>query len=99
MATILAMFASCLPALAAAAALGNPPGSATLLNRAAALTGPQCCFADNCLTWSLDSTGRILHATCYDETDQRGHWSEVKSSLDLGNCVGNSNGILVPASA
>jgi hypothetical protein len=94
MVTILAVLASYTALLASAAApLGSPA------NRAAALTGPPCCFAENCLTWSLDSTGHVLRGTCYDKLDQRGHWVKVTSSLDLGNCVGNFNGILMPASA
>lgn len=98
----LAVFASHFPGFTSAAALGNlgdPIRSVTGPMHATALSGPQCCFADNCLTWALDDSGRILHGTCYDKRDQRGHWPEVSSSLDLSNCVGNFNGVLLPASA
>ncbi|KAH8912080.1 Cyanovirin-N [Coniochaeta sp. PMI_546] len=98
----LAVFASHFPGFTSAAALGNlgdPIRSVTGPMHATALSGPQCCFADNCLTWTLDDSGRILHGTCYDKRDQRGHWPEVSSSLDLSNCVGNFNGVLLPASA
>ncbi|OIW31641.1 hypothetical protein CONLIGDRAFT_233652 [Coniochaeta ligniaria NRRL 30616] len=96
---ILAMFASCFPLLTSAAALGKPDTQVGAVNHAAALAEPPCCFAKDCLSFSLDSSGRILHGTCYDKLDQRGHWLEVTSSLDLSNCVGNFNGMLVPASA
>jgi len=108
----LTMFLSCsfLPSPAAAAAIANHPGSsprnalpithptAAVDRAAASLTGPPCCFADSCLSWSLDGTGRVLRGTCYDKVDQRGHWGEVTSSLDLGRCIGNFDGVLAGAS-
>jgi len=78
--------------LASAAALVNSP------TRHRALQGPDCCFAADCPSYTLDPPGHVLHATCRDKVDQRGHWPEVASSLDLAHCVANFNGVLAPAS-
>jgi hypothetical protein len=90
-------------AFTTAAVFGNRPevvkgnGAARRDGANTALVGSPCCFGEDCLDWSLDSTGHVLEGTCYNKLDQRGHWTKVKSSLDLSNCIGNFNGILRPA--
>ena len=60
------------------------------------LQDPPCCFADSCTSWSLDQDGHTIHSTCWDKTDQRGHWAQRSGILDLDECVGNADGSLVP---
>jgi hypothetical protein len=67
-------------------------------DRATDLVGPPCCFAEDCIDWSLDASGHILSGTCYDKNDQRGHWDKVASTLDLSNCIGNFDGVLMGVS-
>ncbi|RKU49004.1 hypothetical protein DL546_009664 [Coniochaeta pulveracea] len=61
------------------------------------ITDTGCCFAKNCEDWALQSDGRTVHGTCWDKIDQR-HWYEVRSALDLTQCVTNRFGILAPSS-
>ncbi|KAB5536017.1 hypothetical protein GE09DRAFT_338118 [Coniochaeta sp. 2T2.1] len=90
------------------ALIGSSPSSlATVAKRstipeqspdhATSLEGPPCCFAASCLSWELDNSGRILEGVCWNKKDQRGHWDKVESRLDLSNCVGNFDGVLVAA--
>ena len=66
-------------------------------DHATSLEGPPCCFATSCLSWELDNSGRILEGVCWNKKDQRGHWDKVESRLDLSNCVGNFDGVLIAA--
>jgi hypothetical protein len=70
---------------------------AAALPEPAVVARDNCCFANNCLNWSLDNDGRTISSTCWNKMDQR-HWYKVHSALDLANCVTNRFGILAPDS-